>query len=91
MSYLSTRLQQWRDEGYTLIGLDVSSDATPITDFCFPSRSVLLLGRELTGIPTSLLHQCDRTLTIPQYGLVESLNVQHAGAIAIYEYIRQHS
>ncbi|NJL48454.1 MAG: RNA methyltransferase [Leptolyngbyaceae cyanobacterium SM2_5_2] len=26
---------------------------------------------------------------IPQYGMVESLNVQTAAAIAIYEYIRQ--
>ena len=52
-------------------------------------KTLLLLGRELTGIPTDILALCDVALTIPQYGRVESLNVQTAGAIAIYEYNRQ--
>ena len=50
---------------------------------------MLLLGRELTGIPADLLAQCDQTLVIPQYGLVDSLNVQTAAAMAVYEYLRQ--
>jgi tRNA G18 (ribose-2'-O)-methylase SpoU len=77
-------------EGYTCIALDANPKATCITQFVYPLKSIVLLGRELTGIPTELLDQCDLTLTIPQFGLVQSLNVQTAAAIAIYEYIRQH-
>lgn len=76
--------------GYRAIALDISPSAHPIETFQFPQRAVLVLGRELTGIPDSLLNQCDCVVTITQYGVVESLNVQNAGAIAIYEYIRQH-
>ena len=32
---------------------------------------------------------CDRAVLIPQYGLVQSLNVQTAAALAIYTYIGQ--
>ena len=77
--------------GYCTIALDVSDRAIPIPHFTFPRRSVLLLGQELTGIPASLQACCQQIVTIPQFGLVRSLNVQTAGAIAIYEYIRQHS
>lgn len=75
--------------GYCTIALHAHSDAIPLTEFTFPKRSILLLGQELTGIPSTLLQQCDRTVTIPQFGMVESLNVQTAGSIAIYEYVRQ--
>lgn len=78
-----------QNKGYFLIALDANPAATPLTQFAFPKNSVLLLGQELTGIPKGLLEQCDRTVTIPQYGFVESFNVQTAAAIAIYEYMRQ--
>ena len=77
--------------GYTVVALDVDGRSEAISACTFPTQTILLLGRELTGIPDALLKQCDRMITIPQYGLVESLNVQHAGAIAIYEYLRQHA
>lgn len=88
-------LPQWfecqRHQGYTIIALDADDQAAPITTVAFPEKAVLVLGRELTGIPDDVLVGCDRRVTIPQYGLVESLNVQQAGAIAIYEYLRQHT
>ena len=77
--------------GYAVIALDADSRAESMNAYPFPTQTILLLGRELTGIPEPLLKQCDRILTIPQYGLVESLNVQQAAAIAIYEYLRQHA
>ena len=49
---------------------------------------MLVLGRELSGLADGIEQGCDRTLTIPQYGMAEFLNVQTA-AIAIYEYMRQ--
>ncbi|HEY9627797.1 MAG TPA: RNA methyltransferase [Coleofasciculaceae cyanobacterium] len=84
-------LRQQQQLGYSLIALDANPAALPLTQFVFPQKTVLVLGQELTGIPASLLEICDRTLSIPQAGMVESLNVQTAAAIAIYEYIRQQS
>lgn len=83
-------LAQQKQVGYSLLALQMGPEAIPLTQFSFPERVVLVLGRELTGVPSEVLAQCDRAIAIPQYGLVESLNVQTAAAIALYEYVRQY-
>jgi len=83
-------ITQQQQAGYSVIALDANPNALPLPQFRFPLRSVLLLGQELTGIPNSILALADQAVTIPQFGLVESLNVQTAAAVAIYEYLRQH-
>jgi tRNA guanosine-2'-O-methyltransferase len=81
--------RQQRQQGYAIVGLTANQSAQRLDQTPFPQKAVLVLGRELTGIPEAIEQGCDRTLTIPQSGLVESLNVQTAAAIAIYEYMRQ--
>jgi tRNA G18 (ribose-2'-O)-methylase SpoU len=90
VSALPEWLQQQQQNGYAVIGLTVDAAAVELTRFAFPQRALLLLGQELTGIPTALLSNCNYNITIPQFGMVESLNVQTAAAIAIYEYVRQY-
>ncbi|NJO80645.1 MAG: RNA methyltransferase [Cyanobacteria bacterium RM1_2_2] len=84
-------LSQQQQVGYTLVAMNANPATIPLPQFTFPLQTVLLLGQELTGIPSDLLRQCNACVTIPQFGLVESLNVQTAGSIAIYEYMRQHA
>ncbi|MBP9686916.1 MAG: TrmH family RNA methyltransferase [Candidatus Doudnabacteria bacterium] len=45
---------------------------------------LLVLGEEVSGIPASLLKQCDSFVEIPQFGQKESLNVSVAFGIAAY-------
>ncbi|MBT9314333.1 TrmH family RNA methyltransferase [Leptothoe spongobia] len=85
--YLPQWLAQQRD--YTCVALTVRGNTQPLSSYVFSTKTILLLGRELTGIPPEILALCDVAITIMQYGRVESLNVQTAGAIAIYEYNRQ--
>jgi tRNA guanosine-2'-O-methyltransferase len=87
---LEHRLDDYRQQNYQVIGLDSAAHPPPLMTFPFSQRTVMVLGQELTGLPTSIIQRCNHVVTIPQYGLVESLNVQHAGAIAIYEYLKQH-
>lgn len=88
------RLVPWLTEqqqrGYCAIALHLCPDAVPLPQFVFPRRSLLVLGQELTGVPESVAAACDRALVIPQWGLVESLNVSVAAAIAAYAYTQQH-
>lgn len=77
--------------GYTPLALTPNPDVCPLPKFRFPKYSLLVLGRELTGIPEGIQNYCREAIAIPQFGQVDSLNVQTAAAIAIYEYIRQHS
>lgn len=89
-AHLVNWLKQQQQAGYCLVAFHAHTDATPLTEFAFPRRSILVLGQELTGIPNEILSLCDQCITIAQFGLVESLNVQTAGAIGMYEYVRQH-
>ncbi|HEY9817989.1 MAG TPA: RNA methyltransferase [Candidatus Obscuribacterales bacterium] len=89
VEHLPDWLRHQAQQGYTAIALDLDAQAQPLPDFSYPQRSILVLGKELTGIPQHVRRCCSQTVTIPQFGLVESLNVQTAAAIAIYEYVRQ--
>lgn len=77
--------------GYVPLALTPHSPSHSLTEFQFPPKSLLVLGRELTGIPAAILEKCQGAIAIPQFGHVESLNVQTAAAIAIYEYVKQYS
>jgi tRNA(Leu) C34 or U34 (ribose-2'-O)-methylase TrmL len=58
--------------------------------FRFPSRAVILLGKEREGIPVHLIRLVDACIEIPQFGLIRSLNVHVSGAILMWSYVRQH-
>jgi tRNA G18 (ribose-2'-O)-methylase SpoU len=49
----------------------------------------LILGGEGAGVPTDVLRQVDRRITIPMQQPVESLNVGVAAALVLYEAYRQ--
>jgi len=87
---LPTWIVQQQRQGIAVVALTRHPQAIALPDFAFPRQTALLLGRELTGIPTDLVQQCDAIVEIPQWGYVESLNVATAAAIAAYEYLRQH-
>jgi tRNA G18 (ribose-2'-O)-methylase SpoU len=90
-------LRQQQQAGYTVVALAApmaqasleQDEYLSLLQFKFPLHTLLLLGQELTGIPDAILSLANYRLSIPQFGLVESLNVQTAAAIAIYEYVRQ--
>ena len=86
---LTTWIQQQQHQGYRVHALTLSPQAEILSKVLWPRKAVILLGRELTGIPMEIEALCDRRVVIPQYGKVNSLNVATAGAIAIYEYMRQ--
>jgi len=71
-----------------VIGLD--ERGTPdYTDFDFATDCVLVLGREGAGLHDLVKKTCDHLLRIPMAGQVSSLNVSVAGAVVMYEALRQ--
>ena len=51
----------------------------------------LLVGAEDKGIRPLVRKQCDFTVAVPQSGVVDSLNAAAAGAVVMYECLRQRS
>nr|XP_056709163.1 probable methyltransferase TARBP1 isoform X2 [Euleptes europaea] len=82
-------LDQKKTEGYTIIGVEQTAKSCDLTEYCFPEKSLLLLGNEHEGIPANLIQQLDVCVEIPQQGVIRSLNVHVSGALLIWEYTRQ--
>uniref|UniRef100_A0A2K6EJE2 tRNA (guanosine(18)-2'-O)-methyltransferase TARBP1 n=1 Tax=Propithecus coquereli TaxID=379532 RepID=A0A2K6EJE2_PROCO len=82
-------LQQKKTEGYTIVGVEQTAKSIDLTRYCFPEKSLLLLGNEREGIPANLIQQLDVCVEIPQQGIIRSLNVHVSGALLIWEYTRQ--
>ncbi|CAM6117416.1 unnamed protein product [Calypogeia fissa] len=87
---LNTYLNLKRKEGYSVLGLEQTANSVSIDKFVFPDKVVLVLGRETDGIPVDVIQALDTCVEIPQLGVIRSLNVHVSGAIAIWEYTRQH-
>ncbi len=56
-----------------------------------PQRLVYVIGAEGEGMDAQLIAACDRRLSIPGSGAVESLNVAAATAVFLAEWARQHA
>ncbi|PRP80273.1 hypothetical protein PROFUN_12740 [Planoprotostelium fungivorum] len=78
---LARYLREKREEGWSLIGVEQTSNSVDLTRFEFPKKCLLLLGKEKEGIPVEFIQMLDQCVEIPQLGLVRSLNVhsQHKG------------
>ena len=82
-------INEARSEGYTIIGLELSSGAQPIYESDLTGDICFVVGHEDRGIETKVLAECDSSTFIPQLGKIGSLNVAVAASIAIYEIRRQ--
>ena len=81
-------LEQMKLKHVWVLGLD-ERGAPDYTGFDFRTDCVLVLGREGAGLHDLVKKTCDHLLRIPMAGQVSSLNVSVAGAIVMYEAMRQ--
>ena len=79
-----------KQNNYAIIALEQHERSVPLWDFKFPLKSAIIPGHEVFGMSDEMVALCDHVIEIPQFGLVESLNVATATSIALYEYCRQH-
>lgn len=79
-----------KQQGFTLVGLEQTTNSDSLFSFEFPLKSVLVVGTERNGIAQEVLDVLDHAIEIPVFGLPHSLNVATATSIAIYEFRRQH-
>lgn len=69
-----------------LVGIELTEDATCISDFKHPERACYLLGAEDHGLSSQAMQACQRMVRIPGE---MSLNVSVAGSIIIYDRIQK--
>ena len=84
---LARAIERLQKEGFWVYGAAPGGDAPSAIDF--RGKVALVLGNEGKGIRRNVLEHCDRTVTIPMRGHVESFNVASAAAVLCYEVRRQ--
>jgi 23S rRNA (guanosine2251-2'-O)-methyltransferase len=74
--------------GFWIVGLDTKASES-IYNRTYPNRLGIVLGNEGAGIRPLILTECDYIVSIPMEGKIASLNVAVAGAVFLYELLRQ--
>jgi 23S rRNA (guanosine2251-2'-O)-methyltransferase len=81
-------LEELKEEGYWIVGLDGSGDRT-FTEIDVDTPIALVVGNEGRGLRRLVREHCDFLARIPLYGKIDSLNASVAGAIVMYEVARK--
>jgi len=77
------------EQGYSFFLLS-PEDAVSLCTTRLPRKSAFILGHEEFGCSFDLQdYPGMQTVTIPQFGNVQSLNVSIAASVVMYEYVRQ--
>lgn len=82
-------IKKLKREGYQIVGVELDENAQKVWDVSFEFPAALLLGNEISGIPTEQRELCDKIVYLPMLGSKESLNVATTAGITAYELLRQ--
>jgi len=83
-------MQQLKQAGYWLVGLEERADRSYLTAD-FSGRVAIVLGGEGRGLHELSRKRCDFLVSIPTVGPIRSLNVAVAAGIVLFEAARQRS
>jgi tRNA G18 (ribose-2'-O)-methylase SpoU len=82
-------LKKLKADGYSIVGIEQTSNSQNIHHFSFKRRTVLVVGNERLGIKDDILELLDEVIEIPVWGMPHSYNAASAANMALYEYCRQ--
>jgi 23S rRNA (guanosine2251-2'-O)-methyltransferase len=85
---LRRAVEALKERGFWIIGLHAEA-RTSIHDMVYPEKLGIILGSEGKGVRPLILKECDYVVSIPMSGKIASLNVAVAGAVFLYELLRQ--
>jgi tRNA G18 (ribose-2'-O)-methylase SpoU len=82
-------LKKLSSDGYSLVGLEQTTNSDVLWDYSFHQKTALVIGSEREGLSQDILDCLEATVEIPVYGPPASYNVVTATTMAVYEYCRQ--
>lgn len=84
---INETIKKLKKENVFVFGLE--ADGKNIYSTNLTGRIALVVGSEGNGISNLTKKNCDEIVSIPLYGKINSLNASVAGAIGIFEVVRQ--
>ncbi len=76
-------------EGIAIYATHLGEKAISIYDVDWTKPSAIIMGNEHRGVSDEAVAIADANVYIPQFGMIESLNVSVATAVILYEAVRQ--
>ncbi|MBX2987105.1 MAG: RNA methyltransferase [Bdellovibrionaceae bacterium] len=86
----STReaVTELKRQGKRLVVTALTDRAKSITDVDFSRPSALVLGNEKDGVSAEMIEAADEVVVIPMTGFVQSFNISVAGALSLFQILR---
>jgi 23S rRNA (guanosine2251-2'-O)-methyltransferase len=81
---LAQALEQLKQAGAWVLGLDGGPGSQPISEATLTGPLALVVGNEGEGMRTLVRKNCDLLVRLPMNGKIESLNAAVAGSVALY-------
>ncbi len=85
---MANTIKLLKNNGLWIAGIDQTADES-IFSCDMNMFNAVVIGGEGKGIRPLVKKHCDKLLSIPQTGLIDSLNASVAGAVVMYEAFRQ--
>lgn len=86
---ISSTIDYLKENGVWIFGADMDGEDYSGVDFDLPCA--LVIGNEGKGIGTLTAKKCDRIISLPMYGKINSLNASVAAGVLMYEAVRKRS
>lgn len=85
---LAQAMEKLKEKGFWLVGAESGGDGL-FYEFDYTQAVAVVLGSEGSGLRQLTRKKCDRILSIPMRGKVNSLNVASAASVFFFEVARQ--
>lgn len=80
---------QLRKDGFKIFASSLSENSKNLYDLDLTQKVAIVVGNEHRGVSDESAKLADEVFLIPQFGMVQSLNVSVATAVILYEAMRQ--
>ncbi len=80
-------LMKLKKEGFTIIAVEQVEESIPLKNY-IPNEGekiALIFGNEVKGVQQEIMHLCDKTIEIPQFGTKHSFNIAVSAGIVLWE------
>ena len=84
---ITSTIGELKDKGLWIFGADMDGENWCQTDFDIPCA--IVIGSEGNGIGTLVKKNCDKIISMPMCGRINSLNASVAAGVLMYEVARQ--
>ena len=84
---LARAIEALKEKGFWVYAASADGDRADKIDFT--GKVAIVMGNEGKGVRRNVGEHCDRNVSIPMFGHVDSFNVASATAVLCYEVVRQ--